>query len=259
MLYNNAKKMTHLLDQRISSINTQLQKLPEGKLYCIRDGKKIKWYHYIKKKQVYLSKKRLLFAQSLAQKKYLLQLKEDLLHEKRALEFYLRHHIERPWKSEELLVSDSEFQKLLLPFFKPQSKELKDWAISPYSKNQNYPKQLIYKTPTGHCVRSKSEMLIAMTLFKYQIPFRYECALQLGSTIIYPDFTIRHPQTGELYYLEHFGMIDNPVYRQNTLHKLNTYLSHDIYPTINLIITYETKEHPLNLELLESIIQLYFL
>ena len=192
-------------------------------------------------------------------KKYLLQLKDDLLHEKRAIEFYLRHHKERPWKSEQLLTSESEFQKLLLPFFKPPSKEFEDWANSPYSQNQNYPNQLNYKAPNGQLVRSKSEMLIAMTLYKYQIPFRYECALQLGATTIHPDFTIRHPQTGEFYYLEHFGMIDNPAYRQNAIHKLNTYLSHEIYPTINLITTYETKTHPLNLELVESIIQLYFL
>lgn len=259
MLFNNAKKSVQLLEKRISTINALLRKLPEGKLYCIRDGQKIKWYHYIKKKQIYLSKKKLSLAESLAGKKYLLQLKEDLLHEKRAIEFYLRHHEEKPWKSEQLLTSESEFQKLLLPFFKPSSQEFEDWANSPYSQNQNFPKQLIYKGPNGQWMRSKSEMLIAMTLYKYQIPFRYECALQLGATTIYPDFTIRHPKTGEFYYLEHFGMIDNPTYRQNAIHKLNTYLSHEIYPTINLITTYETQTHPLDLELVESIIQLYFL
>lgn len=259
MLYYNAKKAVQLLEKRISEINAQLRKLPEGKLYCIRDGKKTKWYNYINKKQTYLSKKKLLLAESLAKKRYLLQLKDDLAHEKLAINFYLRHHHEHPWKSEQLLTSNSDLSKLLLPFFKPQSKEYEDWANSPYLQNQNYPDQLIYKTPTGQCVRSKSEMLIAMTLYKYQIPFRYECALQLGSTTIYPDFTIRHPKTGEFYYFEHFGMIDKPIYKQNALHKLNTYFSHGIYPTINLITTYETKEHPLNMEIVESIIQMYFL
>lgn len=258
MLYNLAQKSIQLLDKRIAAINAQLRKLPEGKLYCIRDGQKTKWYHYIKKKQIYLSKKNLAFAESLASKKYLLQLQEDLLHEKSAIEFYLRHHKKRPWKSEQLLTFESEFQNLLRPYFRPQSKELEDWENSSYSQNPNYPKQLIYKTPNGQYVRSKSGMMIAMTLSKYHIPFRYECALQLGTITIYPDFTIRHPVTGELYYLEHFGMIDNPVYRQTAIHKLQTFLSHEIYPTINLITTYETKEHPLNLELVEAIIQIYF-
>jgi len=61
--------------------------------------------------------------------------------------------------------------------------------------------------------RYKSEVFIDMALFTNNIPFRYECALELGHSTLYPDFTIRHPKTGEICYWEHFGLMDDPSYR----------------------------------------------
>ena len=78
----------------------------------------------------------------------------------------------------------------------------------PYEKNPKYPEHLIHKTVSGIYVRSKSESMIALQLYTEKIPFRYECALQLGETTLYPDFTILHPKTGEIFYWEHFGMMD---------------------------------------------------
>ena len=41
---------------------------------------------------VYIPKANHLFAQQLAEKKYLSKKLEELIHEKRAIDFYLRHH-----------------------------------------------------------------------------------------------------------------------------------------------------------------------
>lgn len=98
-----------------------------------------------------------------------------------------------------------------------------------------------------------------MLLYTNKIPFRYECALHLGETVIYPDFTIRHPQTGETFYWEHFGLMNKPSYHQSMLAKLQLYTSHNIIPSIQLITTYETQEHPLNPAIVENIINQYFL
>lgn len=98
-----------------------------------------------------------------------------------------------------------------------------------------------------------------MLLHVNSIPFRYECELQLGETTLYPDFTLRHPLTGNLFYWEHFGMMDNPAYCRNVSSKLQLYFSHGIIPSINLITTYETKDDPLDVEIVEGIIQHYFL
>ena len=130
---------------------------------------------------------------------------------------------------------------------------------SSYQKNPNYPEQLIHKSISGNLVRSKSEAFIDMVLHINKIPFRYECALQLDEITIYPDFTIRHPVTGETYYWEHFGLMDQTSYIQKTFSKLELYASHGIIPSVNLLTTYETKENPLSMDMLEKIVHHYFL
>lgn len=165
----------------------------------------------------------------------------------------------RTFKNEsEQLLFNSAYKDLLSPFFQPLSKELSDWANSPYEHNEKYADQLLHATPSGNYVRSKSESLIAMILHLNQIPFRYECALQLGTTTIYPDFTIRHPQTGATYYWEHFGLMDNQTYSHNTFQKLQLYSAHGIIPTIHLITTYEATKNPLSTDVVENIIKQYF-
>ena len=137
-------------------------------------------------------------------------------------------------------------------------KELFLWQKSPYECNKNYPEQLIHKTVSGHLVRSKSEALIDMILNKYGIPFRYECELTLGNRVIYPDFTLRHPKTGKTLYWEHFGLMDDINYCQNTGKKLQLYSINGIIPSIDLIMTFETKEHPLCIEQIETVVEQYF-
>ena len=97
-----------------------------------------------------------------------------------------------------------------------------------------------------------------MALYKNKIPFRYECALQLGKMIIYPDFTIRHPNTGEVYYWEHFGKMDDREYSHKVFAKLNSYNTYGIVPSLQLIMTFETKDNPLSSETVENIIEQYF-
>lgn len=137
--------------------------------------------------------------------------------------------------------------------------ELLEWSQSNFEQNPKYPEQLIHKTISGNMVRSKSEVLIDMMLHMNRIPFRYECALHLDNNIIYPDFTIRHPHTGNLFYWEHFGLMDDPLYCKNACSKLALYSSAGIIPSINLITTYETHDHPLTSETIERNIQNYFL
>ena len=101
-------------------------------------------------------------------------------------------------------MKDNEYTELLSDFFKPLSQELSEWMNTPYIRNSKYPEHLIHKTCVGYKVRSKSESMICTYLSINKIPFRYECALTLGNKVYYPDFTIRHPKTAEIYYWEHF-------------------------------------------------------
>lgn len=228
--------------------------MPEGKLICCKDS----WYCSDGHKKIYIKKKDRVLAERLAAKKYLSALLEDLEKEKSATDMYLRHY-PKDKKVDILLSSSSELQNLLSPYFSPLSKELDDWMNSPYQNNLKHPEHLTQKVGPNEYVRSKSEAMIAKLLKQYQIPYRYECQLVLDEMEIYPDFTIRHPRTGEVYIWEHFGWLDKADYVKTMHSKMQTYTSNGIMPSINLITTYETRDNPLSFELVEMLIKYYFL
>lgn len=247
------------IESEITSIKSTLDNLPDGNFLCARNGKNYKWYHLTGHNRTYIYKKNKPLAEQLAYKKYLSLRLKECINEKKAIDSYLSIHAVCDNKSEQLLKNNPEYLKLVSPFFKPQSMELLDWLHSPFQQNPKYPEQLIHKTISGNMVRSKSEALIDMLLHINKIPFRYECALNLDTITIYPDFTIRHPQTGETFYWEHFGLMDDPNYCKNACSKLQLYASNGIIPSIHLITTYETNTHPLSSDTIDGIIRNYFL
>ena len=54
-------------------------------------------------------------------------------------------------------------------------------------------------------------------------------------------------------------MMDNESYSKNVFTKLQTYASNQLLPSVNLLTTFETREHPLDTELVENMIRHYFL
>lgn len=107
-------------------------------------------------------------------------------------------------------------------------------------------------------MRSKSEAMIAMSLYVQKIPYRYECELNLGSITLFPDFTIRHPETGEIFYWEHFGMMDKSEYVKNASDKISLYMKYGIYPNDKLLVSYETQKQPLSTEQIQRLLQFHF-
>ena len=258
MLYDRIKKEHTRLQEQILELQGQIDRLPEGKLICTHGKDGFRWYHSDGHHRNYIPKKERGMAEKLAVKKYYSLLLEERKQEKRSLECYLRHHSILPQKSEQLF-DDPAYRQLLQPWIGPASEEDRRWMETPYERGQKYPEKLVHKTVSGDMVRSKSEAMIAHFLYTHHIPFRYECALHLGEITLYPDFTIRHPVTGEIYYWEHFGRMDDPGYARNVSSKLQLYFSHQIIPTIRLITTYETLDSPLSVETIEENIQNYFM
>lgn len=228
--------------------------MPEGKLICCKDS----WYRSDGHKKTYIKKKDKELAEILAIKKYLSTLLEDLEKEKCATDMYLRHCPKEDGKADKLLTESSELQNLLSPYFSPLSKELDDWMKSPYEHNSIHPEHLNQKVSVNEFVRSKSEAMIAKVLKLNKIPYRYECKLTLDEMVIYPDFTIRHPKTGEYYYWEHFGLLDKTDYVKRMHKKMQNYTNNGIMPGIHLITTYETQDKPLTFEMVEMMVKYYF-
>ena len=246
------------LTQKISDIQQQLKQLPQGKLIISHNGENIKWYASDGHSKKYIPKSDRALAEQLALRKYLTSLLEELLQEKKAINFYDRHR-PKAIKSSILLQDVSlGYSELLAPYFQ-LSPSHTAWMQETYDRNSKNPENLIYKAVNGISVRSKSEAIIAMLLYTNKIPFRYECALNLGDIKFYPDFTILHPKTEQLYYWEHFGLMDSPGYCQNAFSKQQLYAAHGILPSVHLLTTYENQAYPLNTELVEKMIYYYFL
>lgn len=246
------------LGAEIQSLRLQLEQLPEGNLLLSFDGKYRKWYHIQKGVRKYIPRSQKPLAEKLAVKKFLSLKLKRLQQEKEAADAYLKLYPTSPTFSSELLNPDSPYSDLLSPYFLSSGTHFQEWMSTKYEKNPFYPEQLMHKTSSGDFVRSKSEALIDTLLYMNKIPFRYECALHLGEVTIYPDFTILHPITGKIYYWEHFGLMDDSAYSQKAFSKLQLYTSHGIIPSHQLIITFETKEQPLNSDYVNQLIQLHF-
>ena len=185
-----------------------------GFLATEREKKELMYSYAANKFQLYtktyIPKDQKPYASQLAIRRYLLEKQKEYQTNLDALAYYFRHDSYNSGKAEQLLTYDSAYHSLLAEHFQPVSQELQTWESSPYNKNKNYPEQLKHKTCKNEFMRSKSEAMIAMSLYVQKIPYRYECELKLGSITLFPDFTIRHPETGEIFYWEHFGMMDKP-------------------------------------------------
>lgn len=252
------KLRSRQLEDKLADLDTRISKLPQGNLYVTHSGKYIRWYLARDGQKTYIPKGDKSFAQVMAQKKYLEYLRNDIQFEKSCIDSYLAKS-ETYSKKIPKLLEEQNFKELLRSTMEKTKNELNEWCNSPFEHNRYKTEHLVHQTISGQFVRSKSESIIASELFLNNIPFRYECILNLGDRIMFPDFTIRHPVTGEYFYWEHFGMMDKPDYARNTIDKLNSYVEHGIIPSVNLITTYETADHPITQLKIANVVKEYFL
>lgn len=129
---------------------------------------------------------------------------------------------------------------------------VRDWRKKPDSQNDYFRKGLIHKTKIGKMVRSKSEVLIADSLYDAKLEFKSEAVLRLANRTVYPDFEILHPKTHKLIWWEHLGLVGDQEYVCENIEKIIEYGRTGIVPGKNLIITYETQEKPLTHEVINQ-------
>ena len=252
------------IESRIEEINKELEKIrkvekkfPQGELQCFKNENRYKWKIKEDNGLRYLPKTERNQAEILALKKYYECRKKELESEAAGWKAYLRK-TDKIKISSEYLLNHPEYGRLLAKNFRPLNRELERWQEEPYEKSTKHPEDLLVQGTHGKMLRSKSEAIIDRMLFQNKIPFHYEEKLVLDGIILYPDFVIRHPITGQYFYWEHLGMMDNPDYCKHACDKIKLYCQHGIIPSVNLILTYETKQYPLSADKVEMILQEYF-
>lgn len=262
----NYAELTHQKEHLLKKKKFLLEKisqLPEGKLsYSINKGSYIDWFYLKDGTRKYLRKSQKELAEKLALKKYYELMVADITEQISLLNTYQsKFSSVLKEKASDLLLESSPYYELLQSHFAKDKLpvSVQKWCSEAYETNSSHPENLIHTTLAGHKVRSKSEVIIANLLYTNHIPYRYEAALQLNELTVYPDFTILHPTSQQLFYWEHFGMMDKSNYCDAACNKLKSYCYNGIFPSMQLITTYETGKVPIRSEQVQQIISQYFL
>ncbi len=161
--------------------------------------------------------------------------------------------------SDQFLLDHPEFASML-PDFLSDNEKLLQWKNQAYERNFDYPEQI--KCPTiipGLKVRSKSEADIIARLEHYGVPYHYDVVEYINGVRLTIDLVCLNVSTGKEWFWDHRGMMDNPSYIKKTLYCEQTYFNAGYLPGVNMIVTYETRDHPLDIQEVDDFIKLYLL
>ena len=258
MLLTELKKRKESLESIIDECNWKLSHAPDGKLKVSKS--KGTFYYYVRQSKADKEGKYLKYEQNrslitkLAEKDYAIRTLNAAAKELEAVKKMIEIEEERPV---EKVYSDLQpgRRELVKPYEEPLDDRIQRWESTKPDVMDSYPGSYVIKTKNGEYVRSKAEYNIANSLLKAGIPYKYETTyLTLDGVNEKPDFEIMSPTTGEIFYWEHFGMMDKPRYQSKMMDKLNGYEMSGLYPGKGLIVTFDDGSHPLQQEHIDRII-----
>lgn len=247
----------------LEQIKNNKKKYPEGSIHSNKNN----FYHYDKGNKTYINSSNTSLIANLIQKTYELTLEKELKVKLKHLQKFSK--IFKSLDLNSIYENTSKVRKqYIITTYKSYKSLTKEWITEKYNKKPINTSTYHLFSKNGDYVRSKSECFIANELFNQMIAYRYEAELILknysfdnnfSEIKIYPDFTILNPKTKEVVIWEHFGMMDNVEYLINSLRKINNYIFNGYILGKNLIITFETKNFPLNSNIVQKIVKDYFL
>lgn len=274
--YISSDKIIQVLEQRISILNAlllekrkALKNVPSGSLRIAKSNGVVQYYRRMNPKDTtgsYIHAKDKVLVKRLAQKEY--DKKVSLAVQ---AEIALLNHTLKTYNkmNDRKLLAEKVFEKfrplwqvLIHPVRIPDSLYVQEWQSVTYTGKDFSEDMAEYLTARGERVRSKSEIIIADTLLRLKIPYRYEYPINLKTKngerlTLYPDFTCLNLRTRKELYWEHFGMMDNSEYSERAVQKLRLYEQNGIVPGKNLIITTETSTLPINTKQIELLAKSY--
>ncbi len=234
--------------------NVGLRCAKKGNNYCYYFGNK------------YLNKSQMGLAKEVATRDYHKKLLPSIRTKIDKLEHVLQD-LSSAWNGPESVYENLKpaRKQLVEPVIVPQKDFITRWQDEPYERweiNDDDVHGTFY-TQKGERVRSKSEIIIADTLARYGIPYKYECPLRLKDgrqvTTRRPDFTVLNITTLEEMIIEHLGMLDQDRYFQKNIDKIDLYERNGYLIGKNLILLHETSYRPLDTVILEKYIRQFLL
>ncbi len=250
------------IDRTIKTAESIIRSAPPGRLRCSRRGNKAAYFQVLESNSpdgIYLDKDNYKKAKALANKSYLLEVLEAAKKERRYLTGILDFY--KSGRAEEVYIKLSDTRRQLVePLVMAEEEYAKAWQEAPFVQKDNRDGNHRFYTAKGEAVCSKSEVIIANTLARFGVPYRYEQEIYLrGLGTVHSDFNCLNGRIRQEILWEHEGMMDDPGYAETAIRREAGYLENGYFPGINLIITRETGESPLDTRMIELIIRKYLL
>ncbi len=261
-----AGKELKKLEEMLRKIEEFQKNAPEGCLKYQNKGKKTYFYQQFRGEnnksweRKYIKKENVSLIKELAQKQYYSAIKGVLMRNVSALKNLIQQY--HPEDIQEIYENLSGVRKKLIkPLVISEEERIRQWNSEQYTGNSFHPENLRYETEQGEYVRSKSEVIVANILYQHRkdILYKYEKPLEVlvdrKIKTIYPDFTILNVHTGKIWYWEHAGRMDDPVYANDFVKKTNMYTANGYLPGKDVIFTYETMANPLEIYTIRRVIE----
>lgn len=205
----------------------------------------------------YISKKRQSLIRELAQKNYYLKIISSLQDELKLINSLLEC-IKTASDVNDNIVSPSR-KELIETVTLSDIEYVSRWLEVEYKHKVFFEDVPELFTAKGERVRSKSEVIIADTLTRLNVPYRYEFPVALKNIVVHPDFFCLNVRTREEFLWEHFGMMSDVEYSEAAVEKLMLYQSCGIFPGANLLISMETQTKPVSTKQIERIVNKFLI
>lgn len=252
--YDKEDEILHLLKQKcleildlISQKRRSLKNAPVGRLRMSRKGQTMQWFHVKDQNPSYgeyIPVENISLAKGLAQKDYDLKILKKLNLQLKAVQRFL--NVYSPNFADDVFANMlPERRRLISPTRLLDEDYVNQWLAEVYPKNQNFEEGLEMATARGDMVRSKSEVIIADTLYRLGIPYKYERPMDLvvkkGKVRVYPDFTCLNVRLRKEVVWEHFGKMDDGAYSANVALKMNEFLMNGYAMGDNFMFSMESE------------------
>ena len=259
ILVQQLRRRKQVLQQIIREKKSAVQNAPPGcmKFSCKKSGAEYYWLQPGAEKYTYLSSKKRDLAAALAQKQYDRQILKAAGPELKLIEKLLKMY--EPDAIDAAYSKSPAPRRCLINPVWPSDEEFREAWIKQESCMKGFAEDAPeYYTEKGERVRSKSEVIIADTLTRHGIPYRYEYPLNLrGLGSIHPDFIILNVRLRKEIIWEHFGMMDNERYAADAVNRFKWYQMNGYYPGDNFIFTMETKDNPISTSIVIKMVNKY--
>lgn len=251
-----------VLEDAIRAVDQSLRGAPTGKIRATYHNGRTKYYirkdtsDYIGK---YVRREDLPLAAAIAQRDYDAALRNIADRELAAI-----RELQQTWAEgtvEELYDKLTPARRsLVVPRFISDEEFVRQWLAEPYQRPGFKEGAPEFYSTKGLRVRSKSEALLADMYDSLGIPMKYECPLTLwNGRVMHPDFTLLNVPERMVFIQEHFGLVDDPAYMNQVVRKINDLQLSGWYPGVNMIMTFETKDSPLDMRLARDLIRRFLL